>query len=104
MKIVKYGMVEILSSWRDGEGKLVIDAVAEGSYSNEYEVQIQCDANDDIEGYYCDCPAYSSYPGMCKHCAAVALQFLEKHPHVAEEKNLFRLGVQGTRTDQRLLS
>lgn len=102
-EIVKYGMVEILSSWRDREGKLVIDAVAEGSYSNEYEVQIQCDANDDIEDYYCDCPAYDSYPGMCKHCAAAALQFLEEHPHVAEEKSLFRLGVQGTKTDQRLL-
>ena len=60
-ELAKYGMVEIQSAWRDREGKLVIDAVAEGTYSNEYEVQIQCDDNDDIEEYYCECPAYASY-------------------------------------------
>lgn len=102
-ELVKYGMVEIRSAWRNKEGKLVMDAVVEGSYSNEYEVQIQCDDNDDIEEYYCDCPAYASYEGMCKHCAAAALLFLEEHEEIMRGKNMFRLGVQGAKTDQTLI-
>ena len=28
--------------------------------------------------YYCECPAYQSYDGMCKHCVAVALEMMER--------------------------
>lgn len=102
-ELVRYGMVEIQSAWRDKEGELIIDAVAEGSDYNGYEVQIQCDDNDDIEEYYCECPAYASYKGMCKHCAAAALLFLEEHEETVQGKDRFRLGLQRTMTDWALI-
>jgi SNF2 family DNA or RNA helicase len=102
-KLADYGMVEIISARRDEYGGLIIDAIAEGSYSNEYEVQLQCDADGDIEDYFCDCPAYESYSGMCKHCAAAVMQFLEEHKEIVQEKNQFRLGVQKARTDPAIL-
>ncbi len=102
-ELVRYGMVEIQSAWRDSEGRLVIDAGAEGSDYNDYEVQILCDHNDDIEEYYCECPAYVSYKGMCKHCAAAALLFLEEHKETVQGKDRFRLGVQRAMTDRTLI-
>ena len=32
-----------------------------------------------IEDYVCTCPAYRAYDGMCKHCAALALAYVD-HP------------------------
>lgn len=60
------------SEWQDGQ--VWISAYVEGSGQEDYEVSICYDEEeDDIVSYECGCPAFSKYPGMCKHCAALAL-------------------------------
>lgn len=55
-----------------------IRAVVAGSYDNEYEVEIEYNSlSDEIGDIYCECPAFSSYTGICKHCAAVLLEYEE---------------------------
>ena len=46
----------------------------EGSYGNEYDVSIALDDNEEIKSYSCTCSAFETYPGMCKHCVALALE------------------------------
>lgn len=53
--------------------------VADGSYGEEYQVTIDYDLEEDrIIDYECECPAYATYPGMCKHCAALGLYWLDR--------------------------
>lgn len=60
------------------ENKHDIRGVVAGSYDNEYQVEIEYDdANDQVGEVYCDCPAFSSYEGLCKHCVAVLLEYEE---------------------------
>lgn len=52
--------------------------IAPGSYkaavkgSSTYQVMVHLDANGDVDGE-CDCPAFYTYEGKCKHIAAVLL-------------------------------
>lgn len=56
-----------------------IEGLVDGSYGNQYDVFLTLDpAMEEITDYGCDCLAFSSYPGMCKHCAALALEYLER--------------------------
>lgn len=58
---------------------LSIEGVVEGSYNNSYHVWLEYSFEDDkIISYECNCPAYEAYEGMCKHCAALALEYLNK--------------------------
>lgn len=53
-----------------------IRALAAGSYDNIYQVEIDYNHEDDRLGeVYCECPAFSSYPGLCKHCVAALLEY-----------------------------
>lgn len=53
--------------------------VVEDSYGEEYEVTIDYDWEEDkIIDYECECPAYAAYSGMCKHCLALSLYWLER--------------------------
>lgn len=98
--LVQNDMIEILDISEDMvKGGLIIDAAAEGRYYEEYDVQIICDEKGNITDYYCDCPAYENYAGMCKHCAAVALKFLEEQ----EANPCLRFGVREQQTDQEIL-
>jgi uncharacterized Zn finger protein len=55
-----------------------IKAEVKGSVRNRYEVSAVYDVeNDMIEDTYCDCPAFSGYNGICKHCVAVLLEYTE---------------------------
>ncbi|MDF2804022.1 MAG: Superfamily helicase, family, partial [Anaerocolumna sp.] len=55
-----------------------IKAEVKGSGRNRYEVSAVYDVeNDMIEDTYCDCPAFSGYNGICKHCVAVLLEYTE---------------------------
>ena len=58
------------------DGSCCVSGTVEGSYGNEYDVSIALDENEEIEGYSCTCPAFETYPGMCKHCVALALEYL----------------------------
>ncbi len=43
-----------------------------------YRASVTLDLDDgDVVTYGCTCPAYSSYDGMCKHAAALALAYLD---------------------------
>lgn len=64
----------------DEEDDLVdcIEAQVKGSGRNRYDVMLKYDCEmDSLEGSYCDCPAFYSYSGICKHCVAVALKYLD---------------------------
>ncbi|MFZ5986010.1 MAG: SNF2 helicase associated domain-containing protein [Bacillota bacterium] len=47
----------------------VIHAVVEGTYP--YEVEIVLNENGSVNNYYCECEAFRSYFGACKHIVAV---------------------------------
>ena len=53
-----------------------ISAAVEGSGRNVYNIGFQYDTEADcIKKVYCDCPAFRSYSGICKHCVAVLLEY-----------------------------
>ena len=56
-----------------------IIASVKGSGRNIYEVDVSVDKeNGAIDSFYCDCPAYGEYDGLCKHCVAVLLEYKER--------------------------
>lgn len=74
---------------------LHVDAVVRGSYRNEYKVHLRYDPVRDVfNAYQCECEAYYTYSGMCKHCVAVALklyyQETEKQDSDGEQLSLFK--------------
>jgi uncharacterized Zn finger protein len=60
-----------------------ITANVKGSGSNRYEVTVDYDVDaDKIMDIHCECPAYESYRGICKHCVATLLEYInynERH-------------------------
>ena len=53
-----------------------ISAAVKGSGRNVYNTGFQYDTEvDRIKEAYCDCPAFRSYSGICKHCVAVLLEY-----------------------------
>ncbi|HIU74422.1 MAG TPA: SNF2 helicase associated domain-containing protein [Candidatus Pelethocola excrementipullorum] len=49
-----------------------------GSSRNFYDVSLSADEDyKEIVDYKCECVAYHTYQGMCKHCVALALQYME---------------------------
>ena len=53
-----------------------ISAAVKGSGRNVYNTGFQYDTEADrIKKAYCDCPAFRSYSGICKHCVAVLLEY-----------------------------
>lgn len=78
MDLYHQGKIEELSVWENGEEDIV-EAVVEGSNQNSYEVQITCRPKENkVAEVFCECPAYESYPGICKHCVAVLLAYLDE--------------------------
>lgn len=87
-----------------------ISALAQGSYGNEYEVDITVnETTSEIFDSYCDCPAYENYEGLCKHCVAVLFEYLDRREKLSleEEKDTVEqllevLGVQkGVKVSER---
>lgn len=65
-------------SVEDGEIFDDIIAIVKGSGRNKYQVNISYDLEeDDIDDIYCECPAFQSYSGICKHCIAVLLEYID---------------------------
>lgn len=91
MDLYHQGKIEELSVWENGEEDIV-ESVVEGSNQNSYEVQITCRPKENkVAEVFCECPAYESYPGICKHCVAVLLAYLdEKKQNIEKEKRLPR--------------
>lgn len=53
-----------------------VSATVKGSGRNVYNTGFQYDAEADrLKEVYCDCPAFRSYSGICKHCVAVLMEY-----------------------------
>lgn len=76
-QVYKRGLIQEFTS--DNQGSLIeVEAKVEGSYDNFYHVRLVYDrVSDDFLEYSCECEAFYTYNGMCKHCVGVALQLLE---------------------------
>ena len=80
------GLVEDFDMYQNGN-EIEVSALVAGSYDNQYDVDLIYDTvNEKFVDYYCECPAYESYEGMCKHCVAVALELYERVNRGMEEK------------------
>ncbi len=54
-----------------------ITAKVRGSHQNEYRVTETIDEEfEEISSYKCECEAFYHYGGLCKHCVAVALTYV----------------------------
>lgn len=63
------------------QDQITIKAMVKGSGRKRYEVELLYDEEyDNIVEEYCECPAFYSYSGICKHCVAVLLEF-EKYQY-----------------------
>lgn len=61
------------------ESRDYITAEVKGSGRKQYNVILTCDrAKNQMTQAYCSCPAFYSYSGICKHCVAVALKYMEE--------------------------
>ncbi len=55
-----------------------IDAEVRGSGRNIYHVSMGVEKDmDEPKEISCECPAYDTYQGLCKHCVAVLLRYLD---------------------------
>lgn len=73
-------------------GVTVLSANVKGSGRNIYLTELEIDEKrDTVAGYFCECPAYNTYPRLCKHCVAVLLQYSEYESERQEEGNVAML-------------
>lgn len=81
-RLMEQGYVYGIKS--DVQGSLMkIRGEVEGSSGEDYHVCVDYDLEEDkIEDFECECAAFFSYAGMCKHCVALALSLAK------EEKKL----------------
>lgn len=64
-----------------------ITARVEGSSYNDYAIEITVnESTSEIIDTYCECPAFENYEGLCKHCVAVLLEYLDKRPGMLAEQ------------------
>lgn len=56
-------------------GDMCVEGKVKGSGTKWYKTVVWINAQDNIMDYHCECPAYESYYGMCKHCVAMALLY-----------------------------
>ena len=54
-----------------------IKALVKGSGRKRYEVEVVYDFMDGSIEAKCECPAYESWGGICKHCVAVILEYMD---------------------------
>lgn len=65
-----------------GEDEIYIQASVKGSGRNSYDVELKYNTlYDELEESYCECPAFFSYAGICKHCVAVLLAYMDYEDH-----------------------
>ena len=74
-----YKNVKIYELTDEGNSPVnVIEGCVKGSSGKWYKTHIDFSQEDDnIEDYYCNCPAYENYYGLCKHCVVLALYYRE---------------------------
>ncbi len=58
---------------KDGE----YDYYADVQGSRQYHVYLSVDDSGDVENFDCDCPAFETYGGPCKHIVATMFELME---------------------------
>lgn len=73
----------------DQGDRMLIRAKVQGSGSRAYDVKLLMDESEDkILDYDCECPAYASFSGMCKHCVATLLELIHRNEPEYSPKRL----------------
>lgn len=55
-----------------------VKAYVQGSGWKCYNTQVVVDENNnELHSYHCECPAYMEYAGLCKHCVATLLRYIQ---------------------------
>ena len=63
-----------------------VSAAVKGSGRNVYNTGFQYDESAErVSEAYCDCPAFRSYSGICKHCVAVLLEYGDRKSYERAE-------------------
>ncbi len=71
-----YGRVRNLEVEEDPIGNEIVTAKVKGSKNSFYDVYMELEPDEErILEVDCDCPAFSSYAGICKHCVAVLFEY-----------------------------
>lgn len=82
-----------------------INGLVQGSYGNEYNAWILVSRETgEIKDYDCDCPAFSTYTGMCKHCVSLALEYLKSRNEAGAFNGNVLLNRREANTDMELLN
>lgn len=96
-----YWKIEEFSVETEGNSD-VVRAVVAGSGDNHYEVEITYDAIvDEVKDIFCECPAFYSYNGICKHCVAVLLEYIDYKGRNRTQSDDLRQGEPGIQGQQR---
>ena len=62
----------------DKSGRDKISALVKGSGSERYSVSgVYDNEAEELEEMSCQCLAWENYPGLCKHCVAVLLRYMD---------------------------
>lgn len=78
LELYKVGKVLEYTVQTEEEGYEFVDALVKGSGRNRYQVTLEYNLEEDwLEEVFCDCPAFYSYSGVCKHCVAVMLEYAD---------------------------
>ena len=74
---------------KDQGDRILIRSRVQGSGSRTYQVELLMDESEDkILDYDCECPANSSFSGMCKHCVATLLSLIHQNEPEYGQKRL----------------
>ena len=86
---------------RQGKYENVIVSV-QGSGRKVYEVDISVDLEtEEPDGFFCECPAFMSYDGICKHCVAALLKYLDEKAQGGESDQIWLDKIQGVKKGMR---
>lgn len=54
---------------------IIVNAIIDGSNLDPYNTSLKLNTDENtVQQCYCDCEAFYSYPGPCKHCVALAVK------------------------------
>lgn len=70
----KNGRVVMIKDSTDDQGSRDISAIVRGSEGKRYRVSVRLGADGEALEGECDCPAFESYAGFCKHIVATVIQ------------------------------
>lgn len=59
--------------------KILVHAKVKGNNVTDYDTRAVVDeVSSSVENVYCNCPGYNEYAGLCKHCAAMLLEYIAR--------------------------